>query len=325
MRVGNNPSKFKPLEYHKPYHRIILPVYIQEGDWFDKAFETLQLSIESLSNTIHTQTGITVIANACSQKVLNYLGDLNHKGIIHKLIINYENEGKVDPVVSVMKGSREELITVSDCDVLFKSGWQQEVEKIYAVIPHVGMVSPMPVPSAWNSFTAWSWYFGLTKGTIKRENNHDFESIRLFRESIGTSNMLSEWDECPFYLRYKDITACLGSGHFCATYSRYLVEHIPMHHSSHDINNAELNYLDLPVENGGFLRLSTAKGYVYHMGNVAEDWMYSVAQKNNKLGQETLFNLQKGYLSASPILRRVITKALRNHRTKRIKTKWFGK
>jgi hypothetical protein len=251
MRVGDNPGKTKPLEYKKPYHRIIIPVYIKEGGWFDTAFDTLQLCIESLHQTIHKQTGITVIANDCSVKVLTYLIAKNKEGVINKLIINFENEGKVDPVVGVMKGCREELITVSDCDVLFKACWQQEVEKIFAAIPRCGMVSPMPAPSLWNSFTAWSWFFGATSGYISREKNHDFESIKLFRESTGTSHMMTAWDEKPFYLYYKDVVASLGSGHFCATYSRKVVAHIPMHYSGSDINNAELQYLDLPLKLNG--------------------------------------------------------------------------
>ena len=159
-----------------------------------------------------------------------------------------------------------------------------------------------------------------------REHNYDFESISMFRRSIGTHDMISEWDERPFYLHYKNTIACIGSGHFCATYNRRVVNHIPMKYSSSDINNAEREYLDLPVEDGGFLRLSTARGYVYHMGNVAEEWMYKIMDNNQSNNHSIVhLSLNEGYLLKYHLLRKLFTKILRNHRIKPIKVKWFGK
>ena len=37
--------------------------------------------------------------------------------------------------------------------------------------------------------------------------------------------------------------------------------------------DSEQHFLDKPVSNLGFWRLSTSKNYSYHMGNIKEDWM----------------------------------------------------
>jgi hypothetical protein len=300
-------------------------VYIQEGGWFETAYDTLVLCIESLRQTTHEQTGITVIANACSEKVLQYLLQKNKEGVIDQLIINYENKGKVDPLISVMKGCREDLITISDCDVLFKAGWQHEVEKIFQTIPHTGMVSPMPAPSMYHTFTAWSWYFGFTKGKIKRMPNLDKDVLLTFRASIGAGDQLTEVEKYPYYLLYKDITAGIGCGHFCATYSKEVIPHLPMSYSGSQFDNAELHYLDLPVEKNGFLRLSTAKGYIYHMGNVAEPWMYNVLKSNEGFKEVvTKIQLSKGYPVRKNILYKFIGKFLGSTKSKRFKIKLYN-
>lgn len=325
MRIGDNPGKLSPLEYRKPYHRVILPVYIQEGGWFEATYDTMVLCIESLQQTIHAQTGVTVIANACSEKVMQFLLQKNKAGIIDQLIINHENKGKVDPLISVMKGCREGLITISDCDVLFKAGWQHEVEKIFYSVPRVGLVSPMPAPNMHHTFTAWAWYFGFTKGRIKRMTNQDRDSIIAFRKSIGTSDQLTEIEEHPFYLFYKDIVACFGCGHFCATYSKEVIPYLPMNYSGPQITNAELHFLDLPVEHNGFLRLATAKGYVYHMGNVAEPWMYDVLKSNEGFTENTIrIQLTKGYPVKGNLWYKAIGKLLGSSKSKKLKTKLYN-
>ena len=42
------------------------------------------------------------------------------------------------------RGSFEKLITISDCDVLFKRGWLEAVEDTFHSFPESGFVSPMP-------------------------------------------------------------------------------------------------------------------------------------------------------------------------------------
>jgi hypothetical protein len=281
MRKGDNPLKFKQLIYKNASHRVIIPVYIpNEEGYFSHSLQSLILCLTSLFQTVHKQTSIAIIANGCCDKVLSYLQQLVKDGKIDTLTIHHENKGKVDSVLSEMRGSIEPLITISDSDVLFKVGWQEAVEKIYANFPNVGMVSPIPLPNSYNTYTGWSWFCGLFQSEIVKAKNEDLESILEFKKSIGMGNELNEIEQKPYYLKFKGELACIGASHFCATYNRNLMPFIPLKKSGPYINNAEKDFLDAPVENGGFLRLSTTKGYVYHIGNVPEEWMNTVIESN---------------------------------------------
>lgn len=298
MRIGTNPMKYSRLTIKEAYHRIIIPVYIPSDEgYFEKSYEVLKLCINSLLQTIHDKTLITIINNNCNSDVTIYLRELLELKKIDQLVEYQENKGKVDPVVSVMKGSLESLITITDCDVLFKFGWQNAVETIFSNFPKVGMVSPLPAPGIRHYFSSWSWLFGLINLSIKRKKNNDIESLINFKKSIGLTDVtLNNFEKYPFVLRKKNIEAIIGAGHFCATYNKNIIKYIPESSSGIYFNGAEELFLDKPVEIGRFLRLATSKGYVFHMGNKPENWMYKVLNENLNF-KETSQNIVigKGY------------------------------
>ena len=283
MRQGTNPAKIIALNKEKYYHKIIVPVWITDDIYFKNSFEVLKLSLSSLLQTIHERTTITIVVNDSLKKVVNYLMVLLEEKKINNVVLNSTNEGKVDPTVKIMRVSEEELITVADCDVLYKVGWQQAVEEIFFTFPRVGRVTPLPQPRSWNQYTNWTWVFGLLKGKIFRMKNYDLNSTITFNKSIwGEPNLV--YDELnPFYLKYKNQICAIGGNHFCATYSREFSQCIPKRSSGTFFNGAEKDFLDKPLESYGFLNLATQYGYVYHMGNTQEKWMYEVLEENEAL------------------------------------------
>lgn len=283
MRIGNNPMKETSILSKDFVHRIIMPVYIPNAEgYFEKLFEVLKLSLESLLQTVHAGTAITLINNDCSAEVSSYLQELLRTKRIDQLVENSINKGKIDPVVSVMKGVLEPLITITDADVLFKNGWQQEVEKIFFTIPSVGMVSPLPQPAQFKYFCSWSWYFGFTRNCFTMKENSDLDAVKKFKESTTGFTEFSGIEERPLGISYNGVEAIIGAGHFCATYNRVILNNIPSQSSGVEFAGAEVLFLDKPVEETGMLRLATSKGWVYHMGNVAESWMYEVSASNKR-------------------------------------------
>lgn len=281
MRIGDNPMKEQKLAGNNCTHRVIMPVYIPNAEgYFKHAFDVLKLSIGSLLQTVHEKTAITIIDNACSHEVSAYLQGLLETKKIDQLVQNAINKGKVDPIVGIMRGSLEPLLTLSDADVLFKQGWQQEVEKVFNAIPGVGMVSPLPQPSLFRYYSKWSWYFGFIKKCFTIKDNEDLDAVKHFKESTVGFTGFEDVEKKPLGIHYNGVDAIIGAGHFCATYNRNVVKYIPGHSSGNEFYGAESLFLDKPVEDAGLLRLATTKGWVYHIGNTIEHWMDDIVQYN---------------------------------------------
>lgn len=319
MRIGINPKKNAKIQTKWAYHHVVIPVFIpSEDDYYKDAFTILKICLESLYQTIHQKTKITVINNASTAKVQYYLRSQLACGNIYRLIEYAENQGKVDPVINILKGSLESLVTVSDCDVLFIAGWQQEVEKIFVNFPHVGVVSPMPQPDLLNYFTTWSWYYGFLTRSIKQIECRDTESIIKFKLSIGRPIALSEFEKKPFAIERNNVEAIIGAGHFCVTYNRNVFKFIPEGSSGAEFDGAEKMFLDKPVFDGGFLSLATIKGWVFHMGNTPEKWMYEVLQGNSNFISsftEGIF-VQNGIKFKLNVFKKIIVKLLRSNKRK---------
>ena len=283
MRIGQNPMINNKIINNDFVHRIIIPVYIPNAEgYFENALDVLKLSISSLLQTVHDRTAITIIDNTCSKEVSTYLQALLEEKKIDQLVQNAINKGKVDPIVSIMRGSLEPLLTLADADVLYKQGWQAEVEKIFNAIPGVGMVSPLPQPLLFRYYSKWSWYFGSTRKCFTKADNKDLDAVKLFKESTVGFTAFETMEKKPLGISYNGVEAIIGAGHFCATYNRQVVQHIPHHSSGNEFYGAESLFLDKPVEDAGLLRLATSKGFVYHIGNAIEHWMNDIVQYNQQ-------------------------------------------
>lgn len=282
-RQTMNPKKLESLDIKTSNHRVIVPVFIPSTkDYYSGAFESLKLCLTTLLQTILETTVVTIIDNNCIEEVSIYLYDLFKVRKIDQLILNASNKGKVEAVLDVFRNSKEDLITITDCDVLFKQNWFFETKKVFKAFPKVGYVSPLPLPSACNYYSKWSWYYGLLNGKIVREKHADIESIAIFNKSILMKREFYEIEKYPFKLKNKEVKAVLGAGHFCGTYNRNVIGKIPYKFSGNTFTGAEKLFFDQPIEDAGFLRLATNKGWVFHIGVNHEEWMHDVVNQNNK-------------------------------------------
>lgn len=278
-----NPKKQEDIGIIISKHRVIVPVYIPSAEgYYINAFTSLKICLNSLFQTLPKTSVITVINNECSTEVSGFLYELFEEKKIQQLILNSSNKGKVEAVLDVFRNSHEDLVTITDCDVLFKQGWLYETKKVFWAFPKVGFVSPLPLPNNCNYYSKWSWFYGLTSRKIIREGNSDRESLNLFNESILVPREHSSIEEKPFKLKNKGTTAVIGAGHFCGTYNKNIKEKIPYKFSGNVFKGAEDLFLDKPIEDSGFLRLATDKGYVYHISINPKAWMNKVMEQNEK-------------------------------------------
>ncbi len=144
MRIGLNPHKDQPITDAAFLHQVVMPVYIPHFEgYFEKSFEVLQLSLQSLFQTVHDKTCITIVNNGSCEAVVLYLNQLQKEGKIHE-VVHTTNIGKVNAILKGLVGHDAELVTITDADVLFLEGWQQETYAVYTNFPKTGVVSIVP-------------------------------------------------------------------------------------------------------------------------------------------------------------------------------------
>lgn len=311
MRIGNNPEKENYKLIPENYHRVIIPVYIPNFDgYFKESFQVFKLCLESLLLTIHNKTRITIYNNNCHKDVEDYIKAKYEESIFIDQVFNSKvNMGKINAILSSVKGNLEPLITITDADVLFKNGWQQEVEKLFVSFPEAGMISPVPLNKALSIYNSNNWYFGFFKSKLKYREVIDPNAMYLFDLSLGNKDFVYNSDNYKKYLTIKSNInndyAVMGCGHFVATLTRHIFDKGSNEPAFVKVSNGvESKFIDSPNENLGFLRLSTPNNLAYHMGNYIEGWMQLEFNKLNNELSETFINIQN--LSFKPLKKRQI-------------------
>lgn len=284
MRIGMNPQKQEQKIELKYHHRLIIVVYIpQKEEYYQNIFSVFKLCLESAIVTINKTSAITVVNNGSHSGVVNYINEKFEKNEIDSVIHHKENIGKMDAIVGAARASREQLITFSDVDILFKIGWQQEVEKVFKKFKNVGSVSPISVKSTYryaNSSTLEKIIFKKIKFYLNPipENHKDYS---LYLSSINwklKNKINSNW---PIVVSNSH-KAIIGSAHQVLTIDRNVImNNIPQKPSLALIGrNSVFDYCDNPIDISGGLRLCTFNNFAYHMGNTIEDWMLDIQKEN---------------------------------------------
>jgi len=286
MRIGSNPQKQERKTKMTTHHRVVVVVYIPNEEGFYKdSFEVFKTCIDSLVSTINSKAALTIVNNGSNKKVSGFLNQYFEGKKIDTLISHNINIGKVDALIGAARGAREKYITLADSDILFVKGWQEKVEEVFAVFPNVGSVSPIPVRRGLLAGTS-SVLKHILLGRIKcmfipiPEN---WVGYNRYLESINWGFEEKDNNEWPV-VEKKGLRAVIGSGHQVLTIDRdILFKTTPSNPSLTLVGNlSEHNYVDVPIDKAGKLRLSTYNNYAFHMGNKLENWMVETQEMNAK-------------------------------------------
>lgn len=286
MRIGNNPHKDKPIQDSDYLHQIIIPVFIPHfDDYFKDSFAILKICLESLFNTVHNKTFITIVNNGSCDVIKNYLTELQNQNKIHE-VIHTNNIGKLNAILKGLAGNNIELVTISDADVMFLSGWQKETIAVFNALPKAGVVGIVPQFNMYKVNCSNLLFDNFFSSKLKFIPVKDKEALVSFYDSIGWKR-----DYNPDYLEYAlgvevspDLNVLAGSGHFVATYKKDIFSEIVSNIPYKMGGNSE-HYLDeIPLKKG-YWRITTHHNYAYHLGNTIENWM----ETQLELQQEEIF------------------------------------
>ena len=281
MRTQGNPIKKNPKLAKYKKHRVIMPVYIpSQRGYYKDAFSIFKKSINSLIHTIDLkQTNITVINNASISKVDTLITQLQSEGKIDTYIKSFQNRGKADTIIGAAKASYEPFITFADADVLFEMNWLNVIDQAFFDNPSAGVICPFPAPQLKFHHTVSTWLgtsiFRIKCGKVVQE-----KELSFFAKSIGRSNFFKPRDinKQFYFVRNKTNRYLIGAGHFVATYRKEVFEKMRYTPTSMGLKGG-LKFIELSVDQSGFMRISIVKNMVYHMGNQLESWIEAEYQR----------------------------------------------
>lgn len=278
MRVGFNPNKDKVLPKSDFTHQVIVPVYIpHQNDYFKDSFQILQFCLESLMKTSHKNTYITVVNNGSCVEVVDYLNQLQQEGKLHE-VIHTTAIGKLNAILKGITGHQFQLITISDADVLFLNNWQKATYDVFEAFPKAGAVSTTPSSKVLKQYTDSVLVSNFFSKKLKFTNVVNPDALAMFAKSIGNKDFYNAI-HLKKYLTFTEgkVSAVIGASHFVTTYKGSVFDLLKNRHSMFALGTtSEALFLDKPVNDLGYWRLSTCENYTYHMGNTSENWMDTV-------------------------------------------------
>lgn len=293
MRIGINPNKEVNQEQSAFIHQIIIPVYIpNEEGYFVDSFKILKLCLNSLLDTVHDRTYITIVNNGSCQSVVKYLDTLFLENKIRELI-HTDNIGKINAVLKGLSGNNIELVTITDADVLFLPDWQFETTKVFIEIPKAGVVGIVPQLRMYKTNCGNVIFDNLFNKHLKFIAIKNPEALIHFYESIGWGRAYnSDYLKLGLGLEYDTIKCFVGAGHFVATYKKDVFEELFTFIGGKKVAGIGEAYIDNKAKEKDYWRLTTYDNYAYHMGNVYEDWMEE-SSENTCVMNYSNFNFAK--------------------------------
>lgn len=293
MRIGSNPNKEINQEESGFIHQIVVPVYIpNEEGYFIDALKILKICLNSLFNTIHDRTYITIVNNGSCENVVKYLDELFLEKKIEELI-HTDNVGKINAVLKGLAGNNIELVTITDADVMFLSDWQSETVKVFCEIPKAGVVGIVPQLKMYKTLCGNVVFDNLFSKHLKFLSVKNQDAFIHFYESIGWGRDYNQdYLKLGLGLEYDTIKCFVGSGHFVATYKKDIFEELRTFIEGKKVAGAGEAYIDMKAMEKGYWRLTTHDNYAYHMGNVYEDWMGKASNTTSVINHSN-FNFKK--------------------------------
>jgi GT2 family glycosyltransferase len=194
--------------------------------------EILRQCVDSILRCTHTPSRLIIVDNGSSEAgVREYLSSLKGNDAIQiRLIFNTVNEGFAKGMNKGMKASDAPYVCLLNNDILVSDGWLEEMMKVAAENPGVGVVNPS------------SNNFGLRFG--KGRTLEEF--ARSLRDQSG---------------RWVEMGGCIG---FCMLIKREVIEKVGDLDESYGYAYFEDTDFSRRAQEAGY-KCAMAKGsYVYH-------------------------------------------------------------
>lgn len=270
MRVGQNP--IKAIERIAPPAAVTVVVisYIPFlSGYYAHSLDLLKLCFGSLRETTSSQADLMVFDNGSCAEVRDYLLGEQHAGAIQYLTLSERNLGKPAAWNFAFAAAPGQFVAYADSDVFFYPGWLQASQDALKAFPQAGMVTAMPIltPEKYSSATV-KWAKKARGVKVERGGLLPWEDFWRHARSLGDAEETAQRfyaDNPAVRWSYKGQRYYAGAAHFqFMARKSALLEVLPI---PADRPMGRVRLLDEAINAKGYLRLSTEKWYVQHLGN----------------------------------------------------------
>ncbi|MFO8036875.1 MAG: glycosyltransferase family A protein [Anaerolineales bacterium] len=271
-RIGMNPARKVKSSYQPQEVTVGMLTYIPslEG-YFQDRMNVLKLSVSSLVAHTEIPFDFFVFDNGSCPEVIQYLRDLNEKGIIDYLLLSSQNIGVEGGVRILSQATIGKYFAYSNDDVYYYPGWLKAHLRILETYPKVGMVSGTPVGFASEHGNQSTTDFinsdvpGLE--VTQRDRVQAWEIDWAKSTGRDVDEHLKTVQHMPhIMLNYRGVEAISSATHFQFVSPQ---EVIPAAFSDpwHENLMGGVVEMDQRVDEMGLLRLSTPGRVTRHIGN----------------------------------------------------------
>ncbi len=274
MRIGHNPARFveKVAQPADITITVVNSIPFLSG-YYEQSLGVLKIVVESLHATREPARpyDVMIFDNHSCAEVRAYLKDACDQGKIQYLVLSYTNIGKIGAWNYMFGAAQGKYIVFSDGDIEFRPGWLSASLDLFETFPNVGMVTARPFrsPKKYSDATI-EWARQQGPGVLEVGNFVDRETLREHGRSIGISESRAlernaKGKGRDLRLTYQGKVAYIAAGHFQFMTRRDLLQKIIPLPSEQPMRGERA--LDIAVNEMGYLRLTTEKPLVLHMGN----------------------------------------------------------
>lgn len=292
-RVGQNPMKSLQRAFIPQEVTVCTMVYIPEQTaYWAQSFDVLKVCLNSLVANTGLPHDLVVLDNGSCEEVRAYLVELNRQGVIQILLLANQNLGKPAGWNVLFPACPGKYIAFTDSDCLFYPGWLEAGLRIHNTFDRVGLVTCRPtrtVPEQREVALSATLAYGESTPdvTVEKGDLIPRQILEDFARSTARTGP-SEFTQHPFEdvrLTRGGVSAYASAGPWQFIVRRAVaMEMLPIQQEV--ALGSERQAWDFKVNSRGYLRLTTDKEYVRHLGNVLDE-VELEAIKKQQLGETT--------------------------------------
>ena len=286
MRQGSSPLKRSgPIKSAADVSICVMNSIPDTEGYFAQALDVLKLSLASIRDHADREFDLLLVDNGSCQTVVEFLQGELAAGRIDHLILNRRNIGAGNGLLQLLRIAPGRYIFFSDGDIYYRPGWMETQLRVMKTFPRVGVVGGVPVRGMENKHThsTTQWAEENPEVDSQRGNLIPREILDEFWKSVGlldnegheggTTLLEARELQSDLLLSLQNVSAFVGTSHMQYLVSREAIESLSMRWADKAMMSKG-ETVDRPLDESGFLRLSTPEACVYHIGNViTEDWL----------------------------------------------------